>query len=152
MVGKHRFRDLTGSPKGPVNVRKSIEVSSDVYYYWLATQMGVDRIHDFMEPWGFGQKTGSTSWANRRGSSPNRAWKERRVGEPWYVGDTPSIGIGQGYNAFTLLQLAHATATLANRGAVMTPHLVEARTDVVTGRPNAPRASRSSGWTSSARI
>lgn len=140
MVGKHRFRDLTGSPKGPVNVRKSIEVSSDVYYYWLATQMGVDRIHDFMEPWGFGQKTGIDLVGEQTGILPNRAWKERRVGEPWYVGDTPSIGIGQGYNAFTLLQLAHATATLANRGAVMTPHLVEARTDVVTGTTE--RASR----------
>lgn len=133
MVGKHRFRDMSGVPKGPVNIRKSIEVSSDVYYYWLATQMGVDRIHDFMKPWGFGQKTGIDLVGEQTGILPNRAWKERRVGEPWYVGDTPSLGIGQGYNAFTLLQLAHATATLANRGVVMTPHLVEVRTDVVTG-------------------
>lgn len=133
MVGKHRFRDMSGVPKGPVNIRKSIEVSSDVYYYWLATQMGVDRIHDFMKPWGFGQKTGIDLVGEQTGILPNRVWKERRVGEPWYVGDTPSLGIGQGYNAFTLLQLAHATATLANRGVVMTPHLVEVRTDVVTG-------------------
>ena len=134
LVGKHRFRDLSGIPKGPVNVRKSIEVSSDVYYYWLATQMGVDRIYDFMKPWGFGQKTGIDLVGEQTGILPNRAWKERRVGEPWYVGDTPSLGIGQGYNAFTLLQLANATSILANRGRVMTPHLVESRTDAVTGQ------------------
>lgn len=133
LVGKHRFRDMSGVPKGPVNIRKSIEVSSDIYYYWLATQMGVDRIHDFMKPWGFGQKTGIDLVGEQSGILPNRAWKERRVGEPWYVGDTPSLGIGQGYNAFTLLQLAHATSIIANRGRVMRPHLVASRTDTTTG-------------------
>ena len=136
-VGKHRFRDVTGSAKGKVNLRKSIEVSSDVYYYWLAMQLGVDRIHDFMSLWNFGQKTGIDLVGESTGLLPNRSWKESRFKEPWYLGDTPSIGIGQGYNAFTLLQLAGATATLANRGVVMTPHLVERIVDPITGNTQA---------------
>ena len=133
-IGKHRFRDMTGAPKGPLSIRKSIVVSSDVYYYWLATQLGVDRIYEFMKPWGFGQKTGIDLVGEQTGILPNRQWKEQRFKEPWYVGDTPSIGVGQGYNAFTLLQLAHATATLANGGVVMRPHLVNATIDPVTGQ------------------
>lgn len=132
-IGKHRFRDMTGAPKGPLSIRKSIAVSSDVYYYWLATQLGVDRIYEFMKPWGFGQKTGIDLVGEQTGILPSRQWKEQRFKEPWYVGDTPSIGVGQGYNAFTLLQLAHATATLANGGVVMRPHLVNATIDPVTG-------------------
>ncbi|BBF22293.1 penicillin-binding protein 2 [Sutterella megalosphaeroides] len=132
-IGKHRFRDMTGAPKGPLSIRKSIAVSSDVYYYWLATQLGVDRIYEFMKPWGFGQKTGIDLVGEQTGILPSRQWKEQRFKEPWYVGDTPSIGVGQGYNAFTLLQLAHATATLANGGVVMRPHLVNATIDPMTG-------------------
>ncbi len=131
-LGKHKFRDVTGSPKGRVNVRKSLEVSSDIYYYWLATELGVDRIYSFMKPWGFGQRTGIDLVGEQTGILPNKEWKMQRFKEPWYLGDTPPIGIGQGYNAFTLLQLAHATATLANRGVVMTPHLVASITDPTT--------------------
>lgn len=132
-VGNHRFRDVTGSPKGRLSIRKSIAVSSDIYYYWLATQLGVDKIHDFMAQWKFGAETGIDLVGEQSGILPNRAWKEQRFKEPWYLGDTPSLGIGQGYNAFTLLQLAHATATLANRGVIMTPHLVDRIEDPVTG-------------------
>ena len=132
-VGNHKFRDVTGSPKGKLSIRKSIAVSSDIYYYWLATQLGVDKIHDFMKEWKFGQKTGIDLVGEQTGILPNRAWKESRIKEPWYVGDTPSLGIGQGYNAFTLLQLAHATATLANRGVIMTPHLVDRIENPITG-------------------
>lgn len=131
-LGNHKFRDVTGQLKGAVDVRRSIAVSSDVFYYWLATQLGVDRIYSFMKPWGFGQQTGIDLVGEQRGILPNKEWKEKRFKTPWYVGDTPPIGIGQGYNAFTLLQLAHATATLANRGVVMTPHLVDSITDPVT--------------------
>lgn len=133
MLGKHKFRDMSGVPKGKLDLRRSIAVSSDVYYYWLATRMGVDTIHDFMVPWGFGQKTGIDLVGEQTGILPSRAWKEVRFKQPWVIGDTPSIGIGQGYNAFTLLQLANATATLANRGTVMTPHLVKRITDPTTG-------------------
>ena len=101
-LGKHRFRDMSGVPKGRLDLRKSIAVSSDVYYYWLATRLGVDTIHDFMVPWGFGQKTGIDLVGEQTGVLPSREWKEARVKQPWMVGDTPSIGIGQGYNAFTL--------------------------------------------------
>lgn len=133
MLGNHKFRDASGVPKGPLNLRRSIAVSSDVYYYWLATKMGVDDIYDFMKPWGFGQRTGIDLVGEQTGVLPNREWKEKRYKRPWVMGDTPSIGIGQGYNNFTLLQLAHAVATLANRGVVMTPHLVKEITDPVNG-------------------
>ena len=125
---------MSGVSKGRLDLRKSIAVSSDVYYYWLATRLGVDTIHDFMVPWGFGQKTGIDLVGEQTGVLPSREWKEARVKQPWMVGDTPSIGIGQGYNAFTLLQLAHATSTLANRGIVMTPHLVKRITDPSTNK------------------
>ncbi len=131
MLGNHKFRDASGVPKGPLNLRRSIALSSDVYYYWLATKMGVDAIHDFMQPWGFGQRTGIDLVGEQTGILPNREWKEKRFKRPWVLGDTPSIGIGQGYNSFTLLQLAHAVATLANRGVVMTPHLVKTIEDPV---------------------
>lgn len=132
-VGKHRFRDMTGIPKGPVNLRRSIEISSDVYYYWLSVQLGVDNIHDFMSLWGFGQRTGIDLIGEQTGILPSRQWKEQRFQEPWYIGDTPSIGIGQGYNSFTILQLASATATLASRGVVMPPHLVQ---EIIDPRTN----------------
>ena len=138
MLGKHKFRDMSGVAKGMLDLRRSIAVSSDVYYYWLATRMGVDAIHDFMVPWGFGQKTGIDLVGEQTGILPSREWKEKRFKQPWVVGDTPSIGIGQGYNAFTLLQLANATATLANRGTVMTPHLVKRVTDPLTGESTSP--------------
>lgn len=134
MVGNHRFRDVTSTPKGIINVRRSLEVSSDIFYYWLATQLGVDRIYDFMKPWGFGQKTGIDLIGEQTGILPNREWKEKRFKQSWYVGDTPSLGIGQGYNAFTLLQLAHATATLANHGTVIPPHLVRATVNPATAQ------------------
>lgn len=132
-VGNHRFRDVTGSPKGPLNLRRSIAVSSDIYYYWLSTRLGVDGIHDFMKQWRFGERTGIDLVGEQTGILPSREWKERRFHKPWVLGDTPSLGIGQGYNAFTLLQLAHATATLANRGTRMTPHLVRSIEDPMSG-------------------
>lgn len=132
-VGNHRFRDVTGSPKGPLNLRKSIAVSSDIYYYWLSTRLGVDSIHDFMAQWHFGDRTGIDLVGEQTGILPSREWKEKRFHKPWVLGDTPSLGIGQGYNAFTLLQLAHATATLANRGTRMTPHLVKSAEDPMSG-------------------
>lgn len=131
-VGNHKFRDMSDVKKGKVNLRRSIAVSSDVYYYWLSTELGVDGIYHFMKPWGFGQKTGIDLIGEQTGILPNREWKKERFGQPWLLGDTPSIGIGQGYNAFTLLQLAHATSTLANRGVVMTPHFVRYTVDPTT--------------------
>ncbi len=116
-LGKHRFRDSKPTGQGHVDLYRSIVVSSDTYYYGAAYEMGVDYIHDFMKPWGFGQLTGIDLRDEAPGILPSSAWKKRRFKQPWYPGETPSIGIGQGYNSFTILQLAHATATLANNGS-----------------------------------
>lgn len=129
MLGTHRFRDSRPAGHGTVDLRKSIVVSSDTYYYKLAYEMGVDRIHEFMKPWGFGQLTGIDLEHETAGILPSTQWKLRRYRQKWFPGETPSVGIGQGYNAFTILQLAHATATLANDGIVMKPHVVQSIED-----------------------
>jgi len=131
--GGRVFRDSNKVPLGPVDMHRSIVKSSDIYYYQLANDLGVDAIHDFMKPWGFGQITGIDVEGEQIGILPSTAWKEKRFKQKWYAGETISIGIGQGYNAFTLLQLAHATATLANDGVVMKPHLVKEIEDARTG-------------------
>ncbi len=133
MFGNHRFRDSNKIPLGPVDMHRSIVKSSDIYYYMLANDLGVDTIHDFMKPFGFGQLTGIDVDGEQIGVLPSTQWKERRLKQKWYPGETISIGIGQGYNAFTLLQLAHATATIANDGVVMKPHLVKSVQDAKTG-------------------
>lgn len=131
-LGGHKFRDSTRIPNGVLALRRSITVSSDVYYYKLAHDMGVEKIHDFMEPWGFGQLTGIDLLGEQSGVLPNAEWKMKRFKKPWVAGDTVSLGIGQGYNAFTLLQLSHAVATLANRGVSLQPHLVRQVFDPAT--------------------
>jgi penicillin-binding protein 2 len=143
MFGGRRFRDSNKVPLGPVDLRRSIVKSSDIYYYQLANDLGVDAIHDFMKPWGFGQITGIDIDGEMTGILPSTAWKEKRFKQKWFPGETISIGIGQGYNAFTLLQLAHATATLANDGVVMKPHIVKSIEDPVSGeqRPTVPKES-----------
>ncbi|MDB5795361.1 MAG: mrdA [Noviherbaspirillum sp.] len=127
--GNHKFRDDKEGGHGTVDMYKSIVHSCDTYYYLLANDLGVDAIHDFMKPFGFGQLTGIDLEHERRGVLPSTAWKRNAYKRPeqkrWYAGETISIGIGQGYNSFTPLQLAHATAILANNGVVMKPHLVK---------------------------
>ena len=125
-LGEHRFRDSRPEGHGAVDLHKSLVVSSDTYYYKLAFEMGVDRIHGFMKPWGFGQRTGIDLEHESTGILPSSEWKQRRFKQKWFPGETPSIGIGQGYNAFTILQLANATATLANGGKAMRPRLLRA--------------------------
>ena len=121
-----------------VDMYKSIVQSCDTYYYLLANDMGVEMIHDFMKPFGFGQLTGIDLEGEKRGLLPNQEWKRQAFKKPeqkkWIAGETISLGIGQGYNAFTILQLAHATATLANNGVVMKPHLVKSIEDPRTGK------------------
>jgi len=133
LFGNRVFRDSNKVPLGAVDMHRSIVKSSDIYYYQLANDLGVDAIHDFMKPWGFGQITGIDVEGEQTGILPSTAWKERRFKQKWYPGETISIGIGQGYNAFTLLQLAHATASLANDGVVMKPHLIKEVDDLRTG-------------------
>jgi penicillin-binding protein 2 len=148
MYAGHKFRDSNKVPLGSVNLHTSIVKSSDIYYYMLASDLGVDAIHDFMKPLGFGQVVGIDVEGEMAGVLPSTAWKEKRFKQKWYGGETISIGIGQGYNAFTLLQLAHATATLANDGIVMKPHLVRAIEDVKTGerRLTVPKESYRIDW------
>jgi len=124
--GGHKFRDSNPRGNGAVDLHRSIVVSSDTYYYMVANDMGVDAIHDFMKPWGFGQLTGIDLEGEVQGILPSSAWKLRRYKQKWLAGETISIGIGQGYNTFTILQLAHATATLAADGAVRPPRVVRA--------------------------
>jgi len=124
--GGHKFRDSNPRGNGAVDLHRSIVVSSDTYYYMVANDMGVDAIHDFMKPWGFGQLTGIDLEGEVPGILPSSAWKLRRYKQKWLAGETISIGIGQGYNAFTILQLAHATATLAADGVVRPPRVVRA--------------------------
>jgi len=133
MYAGHKFRDSNKVPLGAVNMHTSIVKSSDIYYYMVANDLGVDAIHDFMQPLGFGQIVGIDVEGEMPGILPSTAWKEKRFKQKWYGGETISIGIGQGYNAFTLLQLAHATANVANDGIVMKPHLVRAIEDIKTG-------------------
>jgi penicillin-binding protein 2 len=108
---------------------KSIVMSCNTYYYNLANDLGIDAIHDFMKPFGFGQLTGVDLDSEKRGVLPSTEWKRNNYKKPdqqkWYAGETISVGIGQGYNSFTPLQLAHAVANLANNGVVMKPHLVK---------------------------
>ena len=135
--GGRRFRNAGEAVYGNIDIRRAIEVSSDTYFYSLAADLGVDAIHDFMKPFGFGQITGIDLGGEKTGVLPSTAWKRRAYSKPeqqrWYAGETISIGVGQGYNNFTLLQLAQATSTLANDGVYMKPHLVKALQDSATG-------------------
>ena len=134
--GGHTFRSHGDSGLGPVDMVRSIVLSSNVYYYSLANEMGVDAIHDFMKPLGFGQITGIDLPGEVRGILPSTEWKRNYYKKPeqkkWFGGETISLGIGQGYNTFTMLQLASATATLANGGVQLKPHVVTATQDALT--------------------
>ncbi len=134
--GGHVFRSHGDHGLGSVDMYRSIVKSSNVYYYTLANELGVDAMHDFMKPLGFGQITGIDLQGEVRGVLPSTEWKRNNYRRPeqkkWYAGETISLGIGQGYNAFTMLQLAHATATLANGGLRHQPHLVIATQDAVS--------------------
>ena len=136
MFGNHRFRSHGDAGLGSVDLYRSIVKSSNVYYYSLANDLGVDAIHDFMAPFGFGQMTGIDLRGEVPGVLPSQDWKRRAYKRPeqqrWYAGETISLGIGQGYNSFTMLQLAQATAIVANRGIRHRPHLGLATEDAVS--------------------
>ena len=134
--GNHRFRDDKVGGHGIVDMYKSIVQSCDTYYYVLASEMGVDTMHDFMKQFGFGEKTGIDLPHERKGILPSTQWKQSAYRKPaqkkWYAGETISLGIGQGYNTFTPVQLAFATALLVNNGSAARPHLVKEIEDGVT--------------------
>jgi penicillin-binding protein 2 len=128
VFGDRRFRDSKPGGHGYVDLFKSIVVSSDTYYYMLANDMGIEAIAGYMKNFGFGAKTGIDLQGELPGVLPSPEWKTKRFRRPeqqrWYPGETISIGIGQGYNSYTPIQLAQAMAALANGGTVYRPHLL----------------------------
>ncbi|HEY7902757.1 MAG TPA: penicillin-binding protein 2 [Casimicrobiaceae bacterium] len=135
----HRFRDDKPGGHGVVDMAKSIIQSCDTYYYMLGAETDIDDTARFLSQFGFGAKTGIDIDGELTGILPSRAWKRERFGAAngkWYLGDSVSAGIGQGYNAFTPLQLAHAIAAIANDGVAYRPHLLRA----IGGSEDAARA------------
>ena len=125
----HRYRDWAPNGHGMVDMHRSIVISCDTYYYRLANDLGIDRMHDYLAQFGFGRKTGIDLDGEMAGVLPSRQWKQRISRQPWYPGETVICGIGQGYNLTTPLQLAVALSALANGGTVWRPHVVEAVID-----------------------
>ena len=130
----HRYRDWKKEGHGSVDLFKSIVISCDTYYYQLAIDLGIDKIFNYLSGFNFGKKTGidlgkplenGEFKGELSGLLPSQAWKMERYKQKWYAGDTVSVGIGQGYNLVTPMQLAHATATLANNGVAYRPHLLK---------------------------
>ncbi|MEO6409422.1 MAG: penicillin-binding protein 2, partial [Burkholderiaceae bacterium] len=134
--GNHTFRSHGDHGLGPVDMVKSIVKSSNVYYYSLANELGVDLMYEQLLPFSFGRRTGIDVEGEVTGLLPSTEWKRRYYKRPeqqkWYAGETISLGIGQGYNNFTMLQLASATATLVSGGQRFKPRLVREVEDVVT--------------------
>jgi penicillin-binding protein 2 len=140
--GGHQFRDDKPGGHGVIDMYRSIVLSCDTYYYMLANDMGVDLIHQQVSHFGFGELTGIDINGESKGLLPSTEWKRKAYHRPeqqkWYAGETISLGIGQGYNSFTPLQIATAVATIANpNGARMKPHLVREIDDTVTKQVHA---------------
>ncbi len=137
VFGGHRFMDDKLGGHGAVDLHKSIVESCNTYYYMLANDLGIQAIADFMAPFGFGQRTEIDIPGEAPGVLPSPAWKrarfKKRGQQKWYGGETISVGIGQGYNAYTPIQLATALSTLVNDGVMFRPHLVKYVVDPVTG-------------------
>ncbi len=143
--GGRLFRDSKPGGYGIVDLYKSLVVSSDTYYYMLANDLGIDAISRFVALFGFGSRTGIDIEGEAAGVLPSQEWKMRRFRQKWFAGETISVGIGQGYNAYTPLQLATAIATLANDGVMLQPRIANyiedtrtrERTAVATSAPRA---------------
>lgn len=136
-LGSQRFRNAGSMFLGSIDMHRAIVVSSDTYFYSLAPLISIDSLYDFMAQFGFGQITGIDLDGEKAGVLPSTAWKKksfkRREDQSWYTGETVSALVGQGYNAFTLLQLAQATAVLANAGVYKPPHVVTGIKDARQG-------------------
>ncbi len=126
---RHRFRDWKRRGHGPVDLDNAISQSCDVYFYDLATHLGIERIHDFLGQFSLGRPTGIDLPGEKSGLLPSKAWKRAVHNQPWYKGETVIVGIGQGYMLATPLQLAYSTAVLANRGRRIEPHVLYATRD-----------------------
>ena len=136
--GNHRFRDDKPGGHGTVDMYKSLVASCDTYYYMLGNDLGIDNIARFIGQFGFGAKTGIDVEGEATGVLPSQEWKRRHFRKPeqqkWYSGETVSVGIGQGYNAYTPLQMAQAMATIANNGVMYRPHLVNYIENIKSGQ------------------
>jgi len=121
----HRYRDWKRSGHGPMDVESSIVQSCDVFFYKLAHDIGVDQLNQYLSQFGFGARTDIDLIGESTGLLPSREWKRRARGQPWYPGETLIMGIGQGYFLSTPLQLAAATAAIANNGTFYTPRVVD---------------------------
>lgn len=130
----HKYRDWRRSGHGWVDMHKAIVESCDTYFYDIGVRMGIDYMHEFMTPFGLGERTGIDIPGERRGIMPSREWKAGARGQPWYPGDTVNASIGQGYMLTTPLQLAVSTARLASRGEIRPPRVVQP----ANGLPAAP--------------
>ncbi|MEH6580977.1 MAG: penicillin-binding protein 2 [Halioglobus sp.] len=136
-----RYRDwilrVTGTGHAPkVNLKMAIAESCDVYFYDLARNLTIDRMHDYLQPYGLGSRTGVDTTSERPGVLPSTKWKRNVKATVWYPGETLSAGIGQGYMLTTPLQLAVATSVLASRGERRTPRFMKE----IDGVPVAPPA------------
>ncbi|GEK72262.1 MULTISPECIES: penicillin-binding protein 2 [Halomonas] len=125
-----RYRNWLRWGHGRVDLERALEVSNNTYFYSLAHELGIDRIHDSLAQFGFGTRVAADVYGQGTGLLPSRDWKRARFDQPWYPGETLSVGIGQGYLQITPLQLASATAVLANRGDWVKPRLVRETGDV----------------------
>ncbi|CAI8785323.1 penicillin-binding protein 2 [Methylococcus capsulatus] len=121
----HQYRDWRKGGHGAVDLKSAITQSCDVYFYKLALSLGIDKLSEFMGRFGFGTRTGIDIPGELPGVYPSKEWKKKRSKYPWFPGETVITGIGQGYVGVTPVQLARATAILANRGRVVTPRLLD---------------------------
>jgi len=128
----HRYRDWKKEGHGHTNLVKAIAQSCDVYFYALAHDMGINRIHELLDRFGFGKKTNIDIVGEVVGLNPSQEWKRKSYGQAWYPGETLIVGIGQGPSLVTPLHLAVATAAIANRGKLVRPHLFASARDSIT--------------------
>jgi penicillin-binding protein 2 len=136
-----RFRDWKRTGHGTVALNKSIVQSCDVYYYDLALSLGIDRLHNYLQGFGFGKASGIDILGELSGLLPSREWKRNRRDQPWFPGETIITGIGQGFFLVTPVQLATATAALANGGRLLQPNIVYAEQETNSDEliPHQPR-------------
>ncbi len=132
----HRYRDWKTGGHGSVDMFKAIQQSCDTYFYGLATEMGIEKMHSFLAQFGFGSKSGIDIDGELPGLLPSEDWKQKRFNQKWFAGDTVSAGIGQGYVLVTPMQLAFAAAIIANDGVAYRPHLL--RQLQPSGKPAQP--------------
>ena len=143
---QHRYRDWKKGGHGHLGLTQAVAQSCDVYFYALAHDLGIDRVHDALTQFGFGMPTGIDIGGEAAGLIPSRDWKRGALGQPWYPGETLILGIGQGYTLATPMQLAAATAALAGRGKHINPHLLAEARNALTGETQIRNAGEDAKW------